>query len=124
MRCLIVEPDASFRSALSDSILELGHSAVCAPNPTDAERRMRMVEFDILMLYQDMPDGQAKRLMRIFQSLRPEAHVLSLTGCEVYPDGQGARLAPHILRLLAGQHGIAVPPKRPGPLATAMAWLT
>ncbi len=124
MRCLIVEPDAGLCSALSDSILELGHSAVCTPTPADAERRMRMVEFDILMIDHNLPGGQAQRLMRIFQSLRPEAHVLRLTGCEVYPDGQGARLAPHILRLLAGQQGPIVPPKRPGPLATAMAWLT
>jgi len=124
MRCLIVEPDTTLCAALSDSIHDLGHSAVCTASVVEAERRLRLVDFDVLMLDHDLPDAQTQRLIRLYRSLRPAAHVLRLTGCEVFTDGSGARLAPHIVHLLAGQNKRSAPPNRPGPLAAAMAWLS
>lgn len=126
MRCLIAQSDATLCAMLCDTLEAMGHSATCAETAADARRRLQHTSYDLVVLDHALPAREAGRLAHLAIERSKEARVLTLTGCEVFPQQGGARLAPAIMQLLQD-----VAPRRakrphfaPAPLHRDLAWLS
>ena len=126
MRCLIAQSDATLCAMLCDTLEEMGHSATCAETADDARRRLQQTSYDLVVLDHALPAREAGRLAHLAMARSHAARILTLTGCEVFPQGRTARLAPAIMQLLqdaaprTGQH----PSAALAPLDKELAWLS
>lgn len=122
MRCLIIEPNQTLSAGLADAIEDLGHSALIAGSSAEAKSRLRMGNYDVVMLAHEFSPTRATELIRMCRATNPAAHTLRLTGCEVTSDGRNTQLAPHIVRMLAGPD--AGNPTSSRSISSAISWLS
>jgi signal transduction histidine kinase len=80
---LLVDDDPQVRSAAADMVRELGHHVTAVASGADALRRIGGNTFDLLLVDQAMPGMTGLELAARAKVVRPDLHVLLVTG---YPD--------------------------------------
>jgi len=126
MRCLIAQSDATLSAMLCDTLEELGHKTTFVETAADARRKLQTAPFDLVILDHAMPPREAGRLAHLAMTRSETTRILTLTGCEVFPQAGAARLAPAILELLqdAAPARAKRPFSPPSPLHRDLAWLS
>jgi len=80
---LLVDDDPQVRSAAADMVRELGHHVTAVASGADALSRIEGNPFDLLLADQAMPGMTGLELAARAKAVRPDLHVLLVTG---YPD--------------------------------------
>jgi len=80
VRLLIVDDDSRSRRALSELLVQLGHTTVATASPREGLDRLEGEPFDLVFAELRTPRGDAMKLLRTVRRRWPRTHVAVLAG--------------------------------------------
>jgi DNA-binding response OmpR family regulator len=80
MNILIVEDDSDAAQVLEKNLIQWGYEVEQATTCAEALKKVRLFDFDLILLDLFLPDGQGHTLIPDFKQLAPDAVIVTMTG--------------------------------------------
>jgi len=80
MNILLVEDDPDAAQILEKNLSQWGHEVEQAATCSEAVKKVRLFDFDLILLDLFLPDGLGHSLIPDFKQVAPEAIIVTMTG--------------------------------------------
>lgn len=100
MKCLVADDNADLARLWGLALEADGHDVTVCTDGIDAVNRMRVKNYDLLVLDLFMPGGGALSLARVAIYNNPDAQVLVVTGADCFAYGELLEMGENIAMVL------------------------
>ena len=86
MNILVIDDDTGLRSVLQTFLQVLGHNVVVAQDGEEGLRLFKSDDFDLILTDLVMPGAEGIEVIMQIKELKPDAHIVAITGYDKYRD--------------------------------------
>lgn len=86
MNILVIDDDTGLRSVLQTFLQVLGHSVVVAQDGEEGLRLFQEADYDLILTDLVMPGAEGIEVIMKIKEVKPETHIVAITGYDKYSD--------------------------------------